>query len=187
MIGTYVPRRSVIHRIPPGAKLIAVASGITALAFVPRWQLLVAALILILALFPVAQLGPRYAWQAMRPALVLSVVLTAFHWLTDGLGAAVSPVGQLIIGIVAANLLVFTTRVTDLVNVIGRVAGPRVELMLALTIRCIPTVALVVRSTREACWARGQRVSIIRVLPTVLVRLIRDADLVGEALVARGL
>ena len=63
----------------------------------------------------------------------------------------------------------------------------RDHLLVALTIRSIPTVIAVVRQTREAAWARGQRASLIRVLPTVLIRLIRDADLLGEALAARGI
>ncbi|GAA4394240.1 hypothetical protein GCM10023147_25920 [Tsukamurella soli] len=176
-----------MHRIPAAPKLIAVAGGITMLAVFPRPVALAAALVMCLALFPLARLGPRYMWQALRPALVLGAVLTGFHWFTDGLGAAVAPVGQLLVGVVAAGLLVFTTRVTDLVAVLGRLLGPRVELLLALTIRCIPTVTLTVRSTREACWARGQKASPVRVLPTVLVRLIRDADLIGEAIAARGL
>ncbi|MBS4104737.1 energy-coupling factor transporter transmembrane protein EcfT, partial [Tsukamurella paurometabola] len=101
--------------------------------------------------------------------------------------AAVGPVGQLVVGVLAGNLLVFTTRASDLAALAGRVLGWRVELLVALTIRSIPTVIAVVRQTREAAWARGQRASLVRVLPTVLVRLIRDADLLGEALAARGL
>ncbi|MBS4104461.1 energy-coupling factor transporter transmembrane protein EcfT, partial [Tsukamurella paurometabola] len=101
--------------------------------------------------------------------------------------AAVGPVGQLVVGVLAGNLLVFTTRASDLAVIAGRVLGWRVELLLALTIRSIPSVIAVVRQSREAAWARGQRVSLVRVLPTVLVRLIRDADLLGEALAARGM
>ncbi|CAM3523320.1 CbiQ family ECF transporter T component [Tsukamurella ocularis] len=191
MLGRYVPRESPLHRAPAAAKLLAMLALVTFLAIVPRPVPLAIAAVAVAALFPVARLRPVHLWRALRPALLFSVVLTAFYLLSQGLSdgarAAVGPVGQLVVGVLAGNLLVFTTRATDLAALAGRVLGWRVELLVALTIRSIPTVIAVVRQTREAAWARGQRASLIRVLPTVLVRLIRDADLLGEALAARGL
>lgn len=186
-LGSYVARDSAVHRAPAPAKLLTVAVVITALAFYPRPIPLAVALAVTVGLFPVARLGPRHLWRAVRPALVLGVLLTVFYLVTADPAAAVGPVGQLVVGIAAANLLVFTTRVSELVSLFGHWFGPRVELLLALTIRSIPMVAAAVRQTREAAWARGQRTSVVRILPTVLVRLIRDADLLGEALSARGL
>jgi biotin transport system permease protein len=184
-LGGYLPRDSVVHAAPAPLKLLLVAGLITALAVFPRPVPLAVSLLVVALMFPIARLGPRYLWRALRPALFLGAVLTVFHLVTTGWQAAIGPVGQLLVGVVVANLLVFTTRVSDLVALFGR--WPRVELLLALTIRSIPEVAAVVRQTREAAWARGQRTSVVRVLPTVLVRLIRDADLLGEALSARGL
>ncbi|RDH10951.1 energy-coupling factor transporter transmembrane component T family protein [Tsukamurella pulmonis] len=191
MLGRYVPRDSPLHRLPAAVKLVAMLALVTFLAIFPRPVPLAVAALAVAALFPVARLGPVYLWRALRPALVFAAVLTAFYILSqgisDGARAAVGPVGQLVVGVLAGNLLVFTTRATDLAALAGRVLGWRVELLVALTIRSIPTVIAVVRQTREAAWARGQRASLIRVLPTVLIRLIRDADLLGEALAARGI
>lgn len=191
MIGQYVPRDSLLHRIPATAKLIAMLLLVTFLAIFPRPVPLLVAALAVAALFPVAQLRPVFLWRALRPALLFAAVLGAFYLISrgpaDGLRAAIGPVGQLVVGVLAGNLLVFTTKVSDLAWLAGRVLGWRVELLVALTIRSIPTVIAIVRQSREAAWARGQRASLVRVLPTVLVRLIRDADLLGEALVARGL
>ncbi|BDD84742.1 cobalt ABC transporter permease [Tsukamurella pulmonis] len=191
MLGRYVPRDSPLHRLPAAVKLVAMVALVTFLAIFPRPVPLAVAALAVAVLFPVARLGPVYLWRALRPALVFAAVLTAFYLLSqgisDGARAAVGPVGQLVVGVLAGNLLVFTTRATDLAVLAGRVLGWRVELLVALTIRSIPTVIAVVRQTREAAWVRGQRASLIRVLPTVLIRLIRDADLLGEALAARGI
>ena len=186
-LGGYAPRDSVLHRAPAPAKLATVALLITALAIFPRPVPLAVALVGVALLFPVAGLGPAYLLRALRPGLILGAVLVVFYTVTTGWRFAIGPVGQLLVGVLAANLLVLTTRVADLVALFGRWFGPRVELLLALTIRSIPVVAVAVRQTREAAWARGRRASVVRVLPTVLVRLIRDADLLGEALTARGL
>ena len=191
MIGRYLPRDSPLHRTPAAAKLVAMLALVTLLAIVPRPVPLAVSAVVVAALFPVARLRPVHLWRALRPALLFAVVLTAFYLIgqgiADGARAAIGPVGQLVVGVLAGNLLVFTTRASDLAALAGRVLGWRVELLVALTIRSIPTVIAVVRQTREAAWARGQRASLVRVLPTVLVRLIRDADLLGEALAARGL
>lgn len=191
MIGQYVPRDSPLHRLPAGMKLLAMLVLVTFLAVFPRPVPLAVSALVVAVLFPLARLRPVHLWRALRPALVFAVVLTGFYvvsqGISDGARASVGPVGQLVVGVLAGNLLVFTTRVSDLATLAGRFLGWRVELLVALTIRSIPTVIAAVRQTREASWARGQRASLIRVLPTVLVRLIRDADLLGEALVARGL
>lgn len=191
MIGRYVPRDSPVHRLPAWSKLATMLALVTLLAIVPRPVPLAAAAGVVALLFPIARLRPVYLWRAVAPALLFAVMLTGFYLFSRGWpgGArdAVGPVGQLIVGVLAGNLLVFTTRVADLASLAGRVLGWRVELLVALTIRSIPTVIAIVRQTREAAWARGQRASLVRVLPTVLVRLIRDADLLGEALAARGL
>lgn len=191
MIGRYVPRDSPLHRLPAGVKLAAMLVLVTFLALFPRPLPLAVSALVVAALFPVARLRPVHLWRAVRPALVFAAVLTGFYLLSqgwpDGARAAIGPVGQLVVGVLAGNLLVFSTRATDLASLAGRLLGGRVELLVALTIRSIPTVIGIVRQSREAEWARGRRASLVRVLPTVLVRLIRDADLLGEALAARGL
>ncbi|WP_019201663.1 energy-coupling factor transporter transmembrane protein EcfT [Tsukamurella sp. 1534] len=191
MIGQYVPRRSPLHRLPAGVKLLAMLALVTFLAIVPRPAPLAVSALLVAALFPVARLRPVHLWRALRPALLFAAVLTGFYLVSrgwpDGARAAIGPVGQLIVGVLAGNLLVFTTRATDLASLAGRLLGWRVELLIALTVRSIPAVIAIVRQSREAEWARGRRASLVRVLPTVLIRLVRDADLLGEALAARGL
>ncbi|GAB3135479.1 hypothetical protein GCM10027289_29210 [Tsukamurella serpentis] len=191
MIGRYVARASPVHRAPAAIKLVAMLVLVTLLAVVPRPLPLAVAASAVALLFPVARLGPVHLWRALRPALVFAAVLAAFYLISrgpaDGAHAAIGPVGQLVVGVLAGNLLVFTTRAGDLAALAGRLLGPRVELLVAITVRSVPTVIDVVRQSREAAWARGQRASPVRVLPTVLVRLIRDADLLGEALTARGL
>ena len=55
-----------------------------------------------------------------------------------------------------------------------------------LGIRCVPVVAGLAREVREAQIARGAVRDIRAFAVPLLVRALRDADAIGEALVARG-
>jgi biotin transport system permease protein len=85
--------------------------------------------------------------------------------------------------------------VIDLLDVIARVLGParaigvdpdRVALLLALTIRAVPVIAATLDEARDARRARGLEHSTRALVTPVVVRTIRHADRVGEALAARG-
>ncbi|MET0955075.1 MAG: energy-coupling factor transporter transmembrane component T, partial [Cryobacterium sp.] len=67
------------------------------------------------------------------------------------------------------------------------VDADRVGLLVALTIRCIPLVAEIVREVLEARRARGAQGSIVALAVPVVVRSLYAADAIGEALAARGL
>ncbi|WP_197481036.1 energy-coupling factor transporter transmembrane component T, partial [Rhodococcus sp. EPR-157] len=62
----------------------------------------------------------------------------------------------------------------------------RVGLMLALAIRCIPILATIVHEVSEARKARGLQWSMTALATPVLVRALRTADAMGDALIARG-
>lgn len=89
-----------------------------------------------------------------------------------------------------------STRVADMVPPIAKVVLPlrrweahreRLELLLALTIGAIPAVAAAMRMSNEAAAARGVRPRLTIVVPSVLVTILRLADQLGEAQLARGL
>ena len=62
----------------------------------------------------------------------------------------------------------------------------RVGLALALAIRCVPLLAELVREVMEARKARGAEGSILALAVPVIVRALRTAEHLGEALTARG-
>jgi biotin transport system permease protein len=89
-----------------------------------------------------------------------------------------------------------TTRVVDLLEVLEWLLGPfrrlgvdpeRVALVLALAIRAVPVVAGLAGQVRDAQRARGLTASPRAYAVPLVVRSLRHADALGEALVARGL
>jgi biotin transport system permease protein len=122
--------------------------------------------------------------------------LVALQLLTSGWASAVVVTGRVVVAVVLAGLITLTTRVVDLLDVFERVLRPlrplrvdseRVALVLALAIRAVPVVAGLAAEVRDAQRARGLHGSVRAYAVPLVVRTLRHADALGEALVARGL
>jgi len=107
----------------------------------------------------------------------------------------VEVVGLLLVAVAAAGLLTLTTSVTAMLDVLVRVLGPlrrvgvdpdRVALVLALAIRAVPVLLGTYHEARDARRARGMERSARALVTPLVLRTIRHADAVGEALAARG-
>lgn len=193
--GLYVPGRSMMHRLPAGSKLLAlVALGCGVLWLRSWWQVAVAALVVV-AGYPAARLSLRTMVTQLRPLLWVAIALAAFQLLANGWERSVVVTGQLAVLVLAAALVTLTTRTTALLDVAVRTVRPlrgfgvhpeRVALLLALGIRAVPMVVEMAHSVRDAQRARGLTASARAFAVPLLVRSLRRADAIGEALAARG-
>ena len=196
MIQLYVAGSSVVHRMPAGAKLAILASAALAISLLPRDGIAVSVcLVAVCALYPLARLPWRVLgvelWRLRWPVLVLGVALAVF---ASPLTAWVSTT-RVVALVLLASLLTLTTRMGDLLAVLHRLLRPlrrvgvdpdAAALTVSLTITMIPVVAGFAAQLREAQRARGVHLGVRGVVP-LLVRTLRHADQVGEALAARGL
>ena len=195
-LGLYVPGSSPVHRLPAGVKLLGlVAGGVATLLLDHPWQVVVA-LGVVLAAFTVAGLGLRTAGRQLRPLVWLGACTAVFHGLVNGWDRAAVVVGGLTALVLLAGLVTSTTRTTALVDaVVGlcrplrglRVDPERVGLVVALGIRCVPVVIGLAAQVRDAQRARGLGASPRAFAVPLVVRSLRHADSLGEALAARGL
>lgn len=195
MIGLYVAGDSVLHRARPGAKLAALLLLTTVLIAAPSPAVTTAGAVLVTAVALVAGLGPRGLARLVRPLSWLVLVLTPVQAWLAGWERAYVVVGGLVVAVTAAGIVSATTRVADMTDALTTGLQPlrrvgvdpdRVALVLALTIRAIPVVTDTLRLVREARQARGMRLTPDTLLAPLLIRTIRHADRVGEALAARG-
>ncbi len=199
-LGLYQPGDSVLHRLPAGAKLLAllVLAGLSFLLREP-WQG-GAAVATAVALYPVAGLGPALVWRQVRPLLVVLVVLGAFQALVNGLERALLVTAVILALVLLAGVVTLTTRTSELVDTVGRAAGPlrrplrrvgldpeRIGLLVALSIRSVPVVAGLAAEVRDAQRARGLESDVRAFAVPLIIRALRHADTVADALVARGL
>ncbi|WP_280253733.1 energy-coupling factor transporter transmembrane component T family protein [Nocardia abscessus] len=196
MIGLYRPGNSLLHRIPAGAKLVLLLVSIVACTVFVRTpvQVLVAATA-VAGLFAAAAIPWRVALAQLRPLVWMVLLIAAFQVLITSPARAAVVCGVLVISVALAALFTLTTRVTDMLDAVTRWLGPlrrvgidpeRIGLLLALAIRCVPLLAGIVHDVAEARRARGLEWSMTALVTPVLVRALRTADAMGEALAARG-
>lgn len=195
MIGLYVAGESLLHRARPGVKLLALLALTTLLVALPRVSVVAVGAVLVAVVALAAGLGVRGLARLLWPLRWMVLVLTPLQvWLAGWEHAGVV-VGGLVVAVTAAGVVSATTRVADMTDALMRGLRPlrrlgvdteRVGLVLALTIRAIPVVTDALRLVREARRARGMRLTPDTLLAPLLVRTIRHADRVGEALAARG-
>jgi biotin transport system permease protein len=196
LTSTYQPGTSLLHRAPAGAKLLALLVCSTVLVVFRSPVTFLAGLVLVAGLYGIAGFGVRILARQVWPLRWFVLFLVPFQWWAAGWPAAVGVVGTLVVAVVGASLITLTTRVTDLLDVIARILEParrigvdpdRVALLLALTIRAVPVIALTLQEARDARRARGLDRSTRALVTPVVVRTIRHADRVGDALAARGI
>jgi biotin transport system permease protein len=194
-LGLFVPGASVVHRASAGAKLgVLVAVGVASVwldnvvGVAALWLALTAA-------YAVARLPLRLVLAQLKPLVLLLGAVAVFQVLVAGWERAVVIVGLVGALVLLAGLVTLTTRTQDLLDVVVRVLGPlrrfgvdpeRVGLLLALAIRSVPVVLGLAEEVRDAQRARGARLSARAFAAPMIIRALRHADDLGEALVARG-
>ncbi|MEV0545447.1 energy-coupling factor transporter transmembrane component T family protein [Nocardia salmonicida] len=196
MIGLYCPGDSLLHRLPAGVKLALLLVSILAMTVFVRGPLgVLVAVAVVVGLFALARVSWRVAFAQVRPVLWMTAIIGVFQLLTTSPQRAVVVCGVLLVSVALAALVTVTTRVTAMLDALTRALGPlrrfgvnpeRVSLLLALAIRCVPLLAQIVHDVGEARRARGVSWSATALVTPVLVRALRTADAMGEALAARG-
>lgn len=196
MIQLYRPGTSILHRLPPGPKLLALAvTAVAVSAFARDMWASSAVLFIVCALYALARMPWRVlvaeVWRLRWLVLVLGGFLCAFV----SPSVAWASTARVVALILLAGLLTLTTRTGDLVAALRRALGPfrrcgvdvdAVATTISLVITMIPVVAGFAAELRDAERARNVHVGIRGIVP-LLVRTLRHADDVGDALAARGL
>lgn len=194
MIGIFHPGTSLVHRMPALAKLALLAVVVTAVTLLHSPAALGVASALVVGLFVLARIPARLAWQQITPILWVLAFTVPVQWIFAGWEAAATMGVRLVLAVALAAVYTLTTPVSatlDAMQVLLRpfrrwVDPDRVGLALALAIRCVPLLADLVREVLEARKARGAEGSPTAFAVPVIVRALRTADHLGEALMARG-
>lgn len=194
-LGVYQPGTSPLHRLTPGPKLAGLFLLAVAVLVAKGPWTGVAFVALALVLAALGSLSPRSLLRALRPFLIVAVLLLAFNARQNGWPRAVEVVADLTALILAATVLTATTAVNDLLDTIVRSLRPfrrlgvdpdRVGLTFSLMLRALPGTIELAAETRDAARARGLERSIrARTIPLVL-RVVARARDTGDALHARG-
>lgn len=196
LLGLSVPGSSALHRAPAWSKL----GGLVVLALLTplldRWWLRCLLLGLVVGLYPLAHISLRFAVGQLRALGWVLVAIGAAQLVFASWQLAVSVVTTILLLVLAAGLVTLTTTITALSDVVVRLLEPfrrlgvkpeRVGLLLAMSIRAVPVVLGLAEEIRDAQTARGLRVRPRAFAVPLIVRALRHAQQMGDALVARGL
>jgi biotin transport system permease protein len=196
LVGLFVPGDSPLHRTRPGLKLLVLTVFLLVLGLWRSLPVVAAGAALVGIAAAVARLPARTVLAQARPLLWVAVAIGIVQVWSVGLEQAVVVVGSLVVAVCAAGLVTLTTRTDDLVSALVTVLKPmrrfgvdpdRVAFTLALTVRAVPVLVRIVDDVREARRARGAERSPRALAVPVVMRTVRYADQLGEALAARGL
>lgn len=199
-LGLYVPGSSLIHRTPPGVKILVLAVYlVTTATLVKTWPAAAGcALAVGLMVTLIARVPPGTLLRQLIGVLpVLLAVGLLLWWRSDG-DRALTTTLVLLSSISAALLVTLTTRVTAMMESFDRGLRPfarfglpvdQISLALTLTLRLIPLQVHMVGEVLDARKARGSRsagMSPVAFGVPVIVRTILRARGVADALRARG-
>jgi biotin transport system permease protein len=196
MIGLYMDGVSVLHRAPTAVKFLLLFVTLTSVFLTENLYVLGGFLLLSLLLYPIAGIRASFAWTAVRPVVPFLVLTVAAQVLFSSLERAAVFGIRMIVAVLLASLLTYTTRSSEMLEFFGRMLAPlrhvgvspwRASLVLSLTVRAIPLLASSIITAREAFLARGQKAASYKIVVPVIVGLIRAAEAFGDAVSARGL
>ena len=191
----YIAGQSPIHRLPAGRKLATLALAGAALMWVHHWQLLCLALVLVLGLLALSGVTFRRLLIQVRLLGWFILALGAYSAWVESPAIALEMMLRMSTLVIAAQLVSMTTPITQMMTVVEDVLSPldrlgwvraeRVALACGLTLRLIPELALQWQDIREAQAARGLKPGVLTMLLPMLLRTMRRAEELAEAIDAR--
>lgn len=189
----YVFADSPLHRARPVHKILALVVLCTSLFVFEGWASVAVAGAIVVFGFALARLRPRHAVASLRPAFwILAAIFVVQVWLTD-LVFAGFVVARFIVLILAAALVTLTTKTSEFVDGIlsaltyapNWVPKQQIALAISLCLRFIPLVRTVLDEIRQAQRARGLDRNLTALLVPLVVRTLKTADEVSQAIYAR--
>jgi biotin transport system permease protein len=188
-------RTTVVHRTRPGVKLALLAAG-SGLVFAVRTPWVVTGVAAVtVALAVLARLPVRDLARQTRPALLFAGTAGAMQAWSAGPVPGLTVAASLLVAVLAAAVVTLTTGTEDMLDALVAAARPlrrlgvdpeRIALTLALALASIPVVARLAADVRQARMARGADRSLRAFAVPLVIRTVRHADRLGEALRARG-
>lgn len=191
----HIPGRSWLHRLAAAPKLAL----LIVLGLVLMWtdRLFVLQSILLALIFMVASagIGFKVLWPQVRPMILFLLVLAAYTCWMQSPVEAYALILRLSALMLAGVIVTLTTSLMQMMRVlesllmplekIGWLRADRVALAFGLTLRLIPELSIQWHEIREAQAARGINASILTLCVPMLMRTLRRAEEIAEAIDAR--
>jgi biotin transport system permease protein len=193
--GLYIQRRSPIHKLSATLKILILVVTSVAVFLLAEPIVLMILLVLTGLLLPLSRLPLSSVGAQLRPVMPLLIAVLLIQGLLGDWLSGLVALLRFTILILLATIVSLTTRMSEMMAVIERALQPckclginpsQVSLMLALSLRLIPLLLSQFREIQEAQQARGLDRNWLALLVPFLVKTLRMADELSDALDARG-
>ncbi|MFP5478958.1 MAG: CbiQ family ECF transporter T component [Alphaproteobacteria bacterium] len=190
------PVETWAHRLPAGLKLGLLALATTGLFLLDRPGDLALPALATAGLYATG--GARFAangLRLLRPLWPFLVIVGLWHLWSGAVAEGLAILLRLVTAVALANFVTMTTRLSDMIATVQRIARPlavlglaprRLALAMALVVRFIPVMLERMDQIAQSWRARSPRRPRWRVLVPATLAALDDADRAAEALRARG-
>ncbi|WP_455475919.1 energy-coupling factor transporter transmembrane component T family protein [Bartonella sp. B17] len=194
MIGLYFPQNTFIHRLRPEIKLVFLTICATAAFMFSSIPIFLLFLLFLILLYKIAKIPFKIILKQFKSMGLFLVLIFVFQVIVNHWLVGFEVVLRLIVLIFLASLISFTTKVSDMINSIEASLKPfqcfginpsKFSMVLSMAIRFIPVVSEKFNEVREAQQARGFDTNVFAIAMPLIIRTIKMASEVAEALDAR--
>lgn len=190
----YIDGNTIIHRASPMLKIVGLIIITTLLLVFDVWFMLGAIAAGNILLYMIAKISPKVMIQQLRFAFPMLVFFFVFQLIIHDLWEAIFIISRLIVILLLGNLLTLTTKTSRLMDsieyhlrhlsIIG-VNPAKISLTFSLCLRFIPVLATITKEVMEAQKARGLHKNVIAVIAPIIIRSLKMADDISDAIEAR--
>ena len=163
--GQYSDKNSILHRLDPRIKILAVVSLSASAFLLETYFKFIIFSLFILMLIYLSKINFRSLIRNLRPFffIFLFILLMYIFFSRNELEKGIQTIWRFILFIIIASILTFTTTITNMVTAIEKLLSPlkimkinprTFALLIALTIRFIPSLFLYAERIKDARLAR---------------------------------
>ncbi len=194
-IGLYAPGQSWLHRLPAGAKVGGLLVASLALFLSPSLWLALASVPVALGVYLSTGASWRRLIADLRGPAVLVAFILLFQILFGQPAEGVLAAARFATLILLAGAVTLATPISEMADLVEWLLEPlrrfgarpeKVGLAIALAIRFVPMIAEEFRHVREAQAARGLGSSLRALVVPLVIRTLKAADELADAIEARG-
>ncbi|MBB1079727.1 energy-coupling factor transporter transmembrane protein EcfT [Limosilactobacillus sp. STM2_1] len=181
VFGSYVPVKSILHRLDPRIKLIMCIAFVILIFFVNSWLTGLWLFLALLLAIKLSNVAVKQYWQGIKPLFLIILITVAFqilfssggktywHWgimaiTYDGLINSLIIFYRFIVIITASTVLTATTPTFQIADALAWIMKPlkiikvpvnQITLMLSIALRFVPTIMDETSKIMKAQRARG--------------------------------
>ncbi len=190
----YMDRHSFLHQLSPMVKILAIIIATILLLIFKTWWMLGAIAFFVLSAYLLAKISPWEMLQQLRFAIPILFFFFIFQLIIHPWQEAVFVIIRLMLILLMGNFLTLTTTISHMMDsmeyhlryLAHLGANPaKISLAFSLCLRFIPVIAIISTEVRQAQKARGLEKNMFALIIPVIIRTLKMADAVADAIEAR--